>query len=148
NADHYQGIPPADLNKLKQVLSDADKHGIKIVLTMLSLPGNRWRQLNHFRDDHRLWKEEKYQQQAIQFWQDLAKALKGHPAIVGYNVINEPHPEIAFKYEDFITQDFNTFAKKVSNTPADLNVFYQKMVDAIRKVDAKTPIILDSGLYA
>lgn len=148
NADHYTGLVAEDLIQLKKVLAAADKNGVKVVLTMLNLPGDRWKQLNNNRDDSRLWRDERYQQQAIQFWQDLAKELKGNPAIVGYNIINEPHPEVAFGYKDFTTQNYQKFSEKVSGTPADLTRFYQKMVDAVRKVDPTTPIILDIGMYA
>ena len=67
---------------------------MKVVLTMLSLP-DRWRQFNNNKNDDRIWEEEKYQEQASQFWKDLALELKDHPAVVGYNIINEPHPETA-----------------------------------------------------
>ena len=148
NADNYTGLVAADLAKLKKILDDAHKNNIKVILTMLNLPGHRWRQLNGDRDDNRLWRDEKYQQQAIQFWQDLATALRHHPAIAAYNFLNEPHPEIMLGYEDFTMHDFRKFADKVAGTPADLSRFYQKMVTAVRAVDATTPIILDVGLYA
>ncbi len=148
NADHYTGLVAEDLIQLKKVLADADNNGVKVVLTMLNLPGNRWKQLNNNRDDSRLWRDERFQQQAIQFWKDLAQELKGNPAIVGYNIINEPHPEVVFGYKDFTTQNFKKFSEKVSGTHADLTRFYQKMVDAVRKVDPATPIVLDVGMYA
>ncbi len=28
---------------------------------------------------------------ASQFWRELARELKDHPAIVDYNILNEPH---------------------------------------------------------
>src|SRR5205807_473560 len=113
--------------QLKHVLDDANKSGVKIVLTMLSLPGNRWKQLNHNHNDSRLWKDAKFQQQAIRFWQDLARSLRGNPAIVGYNILNEPHPEVVFGYNDFLQQDFKNYVKTTSGTLADLTLFYQKI---------------------
>lgn len=148
DADNYTNLVTKDLNQLKKVLAQANKNNIKVVLTMLSLPGARWRQLNHNKDDNRLWHDKKYQEQAIKFWVDLATALKDNPAIAGYNIINEPHPEVAFNFNDFLTQDFQKFANKVSGTNADLSLFYQHIVNAIRKVDRDTPIILDIGMYA
>lgn len=148
NADHFTGLVPEDLQRLKSVLADADKNGVKVVLTMLSLPGLRWKQLNNNRDDHRLWQEEIYQQQAIQFWRELALALRGNKAIVGYNIINEPHPEVTFGYQYLTAKDYPDYTKKVAGTLADLTIFYQKVVDAVREVDPHTPIILDVGMYA
>ncbi|MDQ0418885.1 hypothetical protein J2Z48_003090 [Croceifilum oryzae] len=150
NADNYQGLVKEDLAKLKQDLDVAQSQGIKVVLTMLSLPGDRWRQFNNNQNDDRIWEEEKYQEQASQFWQDLALELKDHPAVVGYNIINEPHPETSKKnkFNDFWTEDYEKWYSKVKGTTADLNRFYQKVVSSIRKVDTDTPVILDSGLYA
>src|SRR5688500_5876498 len=39
DADEFNGIPPADLAKLRNVLDAADAEGVKIVLVPLSLPG-------------------------------------------------------------------------------------------------------------
>ena len=67
NADRYRGLSQADLARLNQVLDWADRHRIKIVLTMLSLPGDRWKQLNGDRDDPRLWHDKAYWDQAAAF---------------------------------------------------------------------------------
>ncbi|WP_412678198.1 glycoside hydrolase family 5 protein, partial [Bacillus wiedmannii] len=150
NADNYQGLVKEDLEKLKADLDAAQSQGMKVVLTMLSLPGDRWRQFNNNKNDDRIWEEEKYQEQASQFWKDLALELKDHPAVVGYNIINEPHPETAKnnRYNDFWTEDYEKWYAKVEGTTADLNRFYQKVINSIREVDQETPVILDSGLYA
>jgi endoglucanase len=92
NADEYKGIVESDFQKLVSILNIADSLNIKIVITPISLPGTRWVQNNNGVRDGRLWKEEKYHKQTCQFWKDLAQKLKNHPAIVGYNIQNEPHP--------------------------------------------------------
>ncbi|MEF8680967.1 UNVERIFIED_CONTAM: cellulase family glycosylhydrolase [Bacillus cereus] len=150
NADNYRGLVKEDLEKLKADLDAAQSQGMNVVLTMLSLPGDRWRQFNNNKNDDRMWEEEKYQEQASQFWKDLALELKDHPAVVGYNIINEPHPETAKnnRYNDFWTEDYEKWYAKVKGTTADLNRFYEKVINSIREVDKETPIILDSGLYA
>ena len=151
NADNYTGIPPADLAELKRILDMAQRHGIKIVLTPLSLPGARWLQQNDDKPDHRLWQDNDFQKQSVKFWADLAAELKNHPAVVGYNIINEPAPERATKprLNDSLTAEFsNWYQKHAKGNPADLNLFYKKVVAAIREVDKDTPIILDSGQYA
>ncbi|WP_264375181.1 MULTISPECIES: glycoside hydrolase family 5 protein [unclassified Wolbachia] len=90
---------------------------------MLSLPGSRWKQNNNDKDDLRLWSDQAFQKQAAKFWQDLAKELKDHPAIVGYNILNEPHPE----------RLYNTADSAIYNVE--------------QSIDLKTPIILDSSNY-
>ncbi|ODV57650.1 glycosyl hydrolase family 5 [Lysinibacillus fusiformis] len=148
NADQYEGVVENDFKMLKEDLDAAYARGSKVVLTVLSLPGNRWRQFNNYENDDRIWQDFKYHEQAALFWKDLAVRLKEHPAVVGYNVINEPHPETATGFNDFWTEDYDKWYNKVENTPADLNRLYGTIVDSIRSVDADTPIILDSGLFA
>jgi len=150
DADNFEKLNEQDFQKLKEVLDQAQSVGIKVVITTVSLPGARWAQQNNDIDDVRLWRDFKYHRQAASFWRELAARLKGHPAVVGYNVLNEPHPERAkvARFNDFWWDDFQTWYAKVENTPADLNLFYATVVTAIREVDKETPIIVDSGLYA
>jgi len=148
NADEFTEISLKDYQTLKYILDQADHNHIKIVITLLSLPGSRWRQNNQDKDDLRIWRQEKYKNQAIQFWKSLASLLKDHPAIVGYNILNEPHPELLFGINDFNGIDFEKWYTSVIGSYADLNLFYQNIVKAIREVDNATPIILDTGMYA
>jgi endoglucanase len=150
NADSYEKLNEQDFQKLKEVLDQAEAAGIKVVITTVSLPGSRWSQHNDDKDDVRLWRDLSYHDQVAAFWKDLALRVKNHPAVVGYNILNEPHPERAkvVRFNDFWWEDFETWYAKVKGTSADLNLLYAKTVAAIRKVDKETPIILDSGLYA
>ena len=95
-----------------------------------------------------LWQEFGYHAQSAAFWKDFAARLKDHPAVVGYNIVNEPHPERGTGFNDFWWDDFIEWYAGVENSPADLNRFYASVVKAIREVDKETPIVLDSGLYA
>lgn len=148
NADNFSEIPAKDLALLKSVLDTAYRHNVKILLTMFSLPGARTRQDNDNEFDYRLWNDEKFQRQAIQFWTDLAGAIKDHPAIVAYNPLNEPHPGREHKLYDKGEVEFSRWLKKIANTPADLNRFNRRIVEAIRKVDKATPIVLDGWMHS
>ncbi|MGN4125886.1 glycoside hydrolase family 5 protein [Lysinibacillus sphaericus] len=148
NADKYEGIVEEDFKRLKKDLDAAYERGSKVVLTVLSLPGNRWRQFNNYENDDRIWQDFSYHEQAALFWKDLATRLKDHPAVVGYNLINEPHPETATGFHDFWTEDYDEWYSQVENTPADINKLYRTIVESIRSVDKNIPIILNSGLYA
>ncbi|GAB4164118.1 MAG: cellulase family glycosylhydrolase [Rickettsiaceae bacterium] len=143
NADDYRGLIKEDLAKLKQTLDICHQEGIPVVITMLSLPGSRWKQNNQDKDDLRIWKKEKYQAQAALFWQDLAAELKDHPAIVGYNLLNEPHPERIFAPQEVHINTVNQ--EEVQKTLYDL---YSRIIKHIRLIDKDTPIILDSSAYA
>lgn len=67
NVDEYKGIVESDYQKLVEVLNIADSLKIKIVLTLISLPGARWVQNSNGIKDGRLWKNEKYHIQTSEF---------------------------------------------------------------------------------
>ena len=144
----YRGLVQEDLKILRGVLDGAAKQGIGIILTPLSLPGSRWRQFNGAKDDLRLWRDKTWWDQAAAFWKDLALELDGHPAVVGFNILNEPAPELGSGLaEEAGAEDRDTWCKNATGTAADLDAFYRKVVASIRSADASTPIILDAGFY-
>lgn len=145
DADRYRGLVEEDFRALKTALDWADETGVKIVVTTLSLPGARWRQQNGDTLDKRLWTDDAFQAQAAEFWRDLARRLAGHPAVVGYNILNEPVPE---RSTPGGADDLAAWNARVKGTPADLNRFNRRIAAAIREVDRETPIVLDSGLWA
>ncbi len=146
----FASLDPNDLALLIHVLDDAEATGLKVVLTMLSLPGSRWSQHNGGVQEFSLWRDFARQEQAIECWRQLATVLKDHPAVVGYNLLNEPCPERATRprLADWFTGDYEAWQAKARSTPADLSRFYAKAVRAIRRIDRDTPVILDSGFYA
>lgn len=148
NADNYKGIVENDFILLKKYLDIANEFDIKVVLTPLSLPGARYTQSNSGKKDGRLWTKDKYLPMALQFWTDLATKLKDHPAIIGYNLINEPFPELFYGKPNFWDANFLKWYETVKTSSGDLNRFNKMMVAAIRKVDGNMPIVIESGLYA
>ncbi len=148
SADGYRGLVEEDFAKLQRYLDLADSLGMKIVLAPLSLPGARWRQLNGGERDGRLWTDPKYLPQAARFWKDLAARLRDHGAVVGYDLINEPHPEWFHGKRTFWDQDFKRWYVGVRGAAGDLNRFNRTVAASIREVDPHTPIIVESGLYA
>ena len=151
DADAYAGLVPDDLAALRQSLDEAHAAGLKVVVAPLSLPGCRYRQNNGDAYDGRLWTDFAYWRQAERYWCDLAAALRGHPAVVGYNVLNEPAPErgrgVAEQTAVGETDHLAAWAAEHRGTPADLFAFYRGMLAAIREVDAETPVMVDAGWY-
>ena len=148
DADHYSALVEEDLRKLRRYLDLADSLGIRVVLAPLSLPGARFRQFNGGERDGRLWTDPQYLPQAAQFWKDLANALKGHAAVAGYDLLNEPHPEWFHGKRTFWDRSFGPWYAQVKGTPGDLNRFNRVITASIREVDSDTPVIVESGLYA
>ena len=148
DADAFDSLDRRDLGTLRRTLDEAHGAGVSVVLTFFSLPGARWRQVNGDRDDGRLWTDKRFRTQALSFWRQLAAEVRGHPAIVAYNPLNEPHPERAFGMADPDSAIFAAWYRKHRGTPADLNHFNREMVAAIRSVDPTTPILLDGWFHA
>lgn len=147
--DDYRSLVPEDLAVLRRVLDAADAAGLKVVLVPLSLPGSRWIQQNGNQFDDRLWTDKRYWQQSAAFWRDLAAALKGHPAIAAYNLINEPVPERKGGLEEHADAAAQVaWYSKARGTPRDLRALYELLIAAVRTADEKTPILLDAGFYA
>lgn len=149
SADRYDGLVQSDLATLRAALDRAHAAGLKVVIAPLSLPGARWIQNNGNVYDGRLWTDKAYWTQAQAYWRDLAKALKGHPAIAAFNIINEPTPEKG----NGLAEHPSPAAAKAwyathRGTAQDLPLFYREVIAAIRQVDPDTPIMLDGGWYA
>ncbi|MDC7675448.1 glycoside hydrolase family 5 protein [Asticcacaulis machinosus] len=150
NADDYRGLSQPDLKTLTATLDRAHAAGLKVVIAPLSLPGSRWaQQTSDGKYDNRLWQEAAFQHQATQFWVDLATALKDHPAVAAYNLINEPVPEFKAGLPEHSDQAvmIDWYARQ-QGTLYDLPAFYDRVITAIRAVDPATPVMVDSGWYA
>lgn len=149
DADRYTGLPPGDLTALRQELDAAQAAGLKVVLAPLSLPGRRWSQQNGGIYDDRLWSRTEYQKQAVQFWTDLAAAVKDHPAIAGYNILNEPAPEkTSGGIENGTDRELRDWQATQAGGTRDLIAFYDKVIAGIRTADPVTPIMVDGGWFA
>ncbi|MDR7332427.1 cellulase family glycosylhydrolase [Roseateles asaccharophilus] len=149
NADDYRGIPASDLAQLRAVMDAAQAADIKLVLVPLSLPGNRWVQHNSDKPDERLWRERRYWDQSAAFWRDLAAAVKDHPALAGYNLLNEPTPEKGQGLDEQAAPEARRgWYARHAGTTRDLPAFYEHVIAALRSVDADTPLMLDGGWYA
>ena len=149
DADRYEGLPQNDLAKLRETLDTAQAAGLKVVVTPLSLPGARWKQQNGGKFDDRLWSDPAFADQAVKFWRDLAGALKDHPAVAAYNLINEPAPEKTTGLaENGAMVDIRAWQETNAGSPRDLPKLYARMIEAIRTVDPVTPVMVDSGYYA
>jgi hypothetical protein len=129
DCDGYKSLPAGDLKELVKWLDQAQELGIRIILTMLSLPGSRWRQNNGMKDDLRIWREPAAMAQAARFWADLARELRDHPALFGVDPLNEPHPERA-------------------GQGGRLGEFHGRMVEAIRGAGYRRKVVIEGGDYA
>lgn len=149
DADGYTGLSVEDLEQLRKALDAAHAAGLKVVIAPLSLPGMRWVQNNHDRFDDRLWQDKAWWAQSADFWRDLAAALKDHPAIAAYNLINEPAPEkMGGLAEHAPAAEMRAWYQQQQGSARDLPALYGQIINAIREVDPLTPVMVDAGWYA
>lgn len=149
DANNYHELSKQDLEILKKALANAQKAGLKVVLNPLSLPLMRWSQNNGGQFDDRLWQNKQNWKPAIRYWRDLAQALKDEPSIAAYNLINEPAPEkMTGLNEQSSVEELRNWYQQQKGTARDLPDFYNEVIEAIREVDSKTPIMVDGGWYA
>jgi Cellulase (glycosyl hydrolase family 5) len=149
NLDDYRALVREDLETLRTVLDRAHAAGLRVVLVPLELPGARWVQQNDGKFDDRLWSDQEFWRQAGAFWRDLAAALRNHPAIAAYNLINEPVPESHGGLDEHAAPEtMRNWYQQARGTTRDLPGFYELLLKEIRAVDAHTPVMLDAGFYA
>ncbi|PAW78157.1 MAG: hypothetical protein B9S32_08155 [Verrucomicrobia bacterium Tous-C9LFEB] len=109
------------LDDLALALDAAQKHGMKVVLNIMDTPGGRQPDGTHV-----MFLEKNHADQFIANWEQMAQRFKDHPALWAYDLINEP------------------VQTRPSPAGADDWLALQvKTAKAIRKIDAKTPIMIE-----
>jgi len=83
--DEYDVWFAKELADLDLALDACEKYGIKVIIDMHSPPGGRYEN-----SDLAIFHEPVYQDKFIALWEQMARRYKGHPAIWGYDLINEP----------------------------------------------------------
>jgi endoglycosylceramidase len=82
------------------------------------------------------------QEHYMAMWAALASRFRSHPAIIAYDIINEPHPGSDFDALEAVGLD-----SPDSPSPAidknKLGPYYQRVIDRIREVDADTWIAFE-----
>ena len=66
-------------------------------------------------------------------WLEFVKRFKDHPAVIGYDIMNEPSPGSALDAQDFTYTPPDGPAADFDRTK--FTDFYQRVIDAIREVD-------------
>ncbi|MFA5204150.1 MAG: cellulase family glycosylhydrolase [Lentisphaeria bacterium] len=105
---------------LDRLLNFALIYGFKVVIDLHSPPGG------HYEDSSlRMFYEKPYQDHFVKVWERISRRYKGHPAIWGYDLVNEP----------------------IEIQPAPLELNYHatqtRAAKAIRAIDPQTPIIVE-----
>jgi hypothetical protein len=108
--------------RIEQLLFWYGKHGLKAILDLHNALGRVGG------GDPRLWRQSEYQDRFVAVWRELVGRFKDHPQVIAYEPLNEPEPP----EDDYDV--WNTLARRVT--------------EAIRQIDPRKPIIIDSIGYA
>lgn len=118
-----------NLQKIKALFELLQSKGMYGVITLADIPGRRW----EFRKrDCRIWASDRFQKEFIEAWKSIAKTLMGIKSVVGFDLMNEPYlpgPKTC---------------KGNQGSLKDLRLLYKRTISAIRSLDTRTPIILES----
>jgi len=111
------------LDELDQALEACRRYGLKVVVDLHTPPGGRYESM-----DLAIFHEPVYQDHFVALWQEIARRYQGHPAVWGYDLVNEP----------------------VQNAPsppgvADYLGAQVRAAKAIREVDAQVPIFIEAA---
>ena len=112
------------LDNLVDVLGWAQARGMKICVDLHSFPGGLRtgdRETNMFFD-------EKWADAFVETWKRIATRVKGHPAIYGYDLINEP--------------------KQTTFAPISYWEVQRRAAEAVRAIDPDTAIVVESNMAA
>ena len=119
--DDYDRWLTAELDHIGTcVLPLAGKYGIKAVIDMHVPPGGRDSDAGM-----NMFYEKKYADHFVACWRRIAERFKARPEIYGYDLVNEP------------------FQMKVAAPGCDYWSIQSRAAEAIREIDAETPIIVE-----
>ncbi len=105
---------------IPRVLDLGQKYGIKIIVDLHMVPGG-----GQMRGGETIFDSEESAQFFFRIWEEIAQKFKGHPALYGYDLFNEPSQTRPAKYSYWELQRI--------------------AAEKIRKIDPETPIYVESN---
>ena len=112
------------LDNLEDVLGWAQARGMKICVDLHSFPGG----LRAGDRDSNMLHDEKWAAAFVETWRRIATRFNGHPALYGYDLVNEP--------------------KQISFAPISYWEIQRRAAEAVRAIDPVTPIVVESNMGA
>ena len=113
--------------RIEQMLDWYAKYDIRAILDLHNALGREGG------GDPRLWQHVEYQDRFVNVWKEIVRRFKDHPQVIAFEPLNEPEPRHSEDW-DVRYAAWNNLAKRTT--------------DAIRQLDDKKPIIINSIEYA
>ena len=95
---------PDRLLVLDAILDAATTQGLGVVLDLHAAPGGQADLFTADPDDTLLWDDPAAQVETVALWRTLARRYALHPAVVGYDLLNEPDPPDPQDWLDLLAQ--------------------------------------------
>jgi endoglucanase len=113
---------------LDRVIELCAKYQIYTIIDMHALPGFQNQHWHSDNPTHKalFWKHKDFQDRALHLWEVIVKRYKDQPWIAGYDLINEP----------------------ADPTGDKVFLYYERLRDAIRKIDPNHILFLEGNRYA
>jgi len=108
---------------LDRLVDWGEKHQVYVILDLHSAPGGQSGVFVADPDSTKLWESKENQDRTVALWQAIASRYHQETIIAGYDLLNEPG----------------------FNNPADLVLFYQRLITAIREVDPYHMVIIEGN---
>lgn len=86
-------------------------------------------------------KDPSLQDAYIAMWQHTASTLKDHPAVLGYDIMNEPHSGSMFSAQDMLKDNPNGKSSRFDKER--LWPFHQRVIEGLREVDSDAWILYE-----
>ena len=123
--DEYAAWIDRRLANLEDVLEWCAARDMKVCIDLHQPPGGK-RGVDGRPYEMNMFHDERWADAFVDTWRTIAKRVKGHPAIYGYDLVNEPHQRgpAAFSYWEL----------------------QRRAAEAVREIDPDTAIVVESNL--
>jgi endoglucanase len=129
----------AGFRRLDAAMDWCTKYGIYVILDFHALQG--WHNPDWHSDNAHvhilLYQHKLFQDRFVSLWKEMAKRYKDHPALAGYDLMNEPCTRVQYDDYDSPYYDWNA-----------LNAVHRKAAQAIRDIDSKHILFLEGDNFA
>ena len=119
--DEYARWVDWRLDNVEDVLRWCEARGMKVCIDLHALPGGKWGEREREPLEMNMFSDDRYAAAFVDTWRRIAARYSGHPALYGYDLVNEPSQRRPLRHS-----------------------FWQIQLDAaraIREIDPVTPIV-------
>ena len=112
-------------------------------------PDDGWFSPSYY--DNRVWGNPAAQKAWAEMWRYTAARYRDNPIVVGYDLMCEPNANEVGSYPAGPALDLwdqEEFYRRYGGTTYDWNMFYPRIIAAIRTVDPETPILVGGMGYS